>query len=83
MAEEEKVSRFKLEHVPKEWRLVAERRAQQQGVDVDQVIRHGVGHDFKKDEEEKREKAEAVKDRKDQLSELREIAKALKKKGGP
>ena len=71
--------KFKLEDVPEEWRLVVELRAKQQGVDVDDVVRHGIGHDFKKDEEERREKAEALKDRKDNLAELKGIKKALEK----
>ena len=73
----EEKPKFKLEHVPKEWRRVVELRAKQQAVDVDEVIRFGVGHDFKKEREEKQEKLEALKDRKDNLGELRGIRKAL------
>jgi len=73
--------KFKLEDVPEEWRLVVELRAKQQGVDVDDVVRYGIGYDFKKDEEERREKAEALKDRKDHLAELKGIKKTLEKMG--
>ena len=74
----EEKEKFKLEDVPKEGRGAVELRAAQQGVDVDDVVRHGLSHDFVGAREEKTEKQEARDSRKDQLKELKAIAKALR-----
>lgn len=71
MEDDPKPKKLSLADVPLEWRSAVKTRAHLQGVDVDDVIRYGLHHDFKKVESD-----DAV----TVLKEIRELLKGERKK---